>query len=140
MSAPMDRTPAPTCRICEREAIRNSYLCERCRQLRDRVDTQGRKVDADARLRAMREQWDPEADAFRCYFTRIALTEHPGDRRSVTWEHLDPRDGSRVVLAAALINRMKADLTEEQFRGMVKALADHFEHPGVPFDKSAWPS
>ena len=73
-------------------------------------------------------------------FAARIITEHPGDRRSVTWEHLDPRDGSRVVLAAALINRMKADLTEEQFRGMVKALADHFEHPGVPFDKSAWPS
>lgn len=82
----------------------------------------------------------PEADAFRCYFTGIALTEEPGDRRSITWEHLDPRDGSRVALAAALINRMKADLTEEQFRGMVKALADHFEHPAVPFDESAWPS
>jgi hypothetical protein len=139
MSELIDWTPSLTCRICGRKALTNSYLCRSCQRLRERLDTRGWKVDVDARLRAMAEQWDPEAGAFRCYFTGIALTEQHGSPRSATCEHLDPGDGARVALAAALINRMKTDLTEDLFRRLVKALARHFEHPEEPFDETAWP-
>jgi hypothetical protein len=47
--------------------------------------------------------------------------------------------GSSVVLVAALLNRMKADLTEDQWDAMIGALyALRIE--GKPFDESALPS
>jgi hypothetical protein len=81
---------------------------------------------------------DGEEKAFLCHFTGLPLTEVPGSRTSGTWEHLSPGDPSSVVLAADLVNKMKVNMTETQFREMVLALADHFR-TNKPFDREAFP-
>jgi len=50
---------------------------------------------------------------------------------------LIPGDESSVVLLADVVNKMKTDMTEEQFKTMVRALARRFD--GHPFDESAFP-
>jgi len=84
-------------------------------------------------------QWNDEAKAFLCHFTDLPLTDRvPGSRTSATWEHLTPGDPWSVVLAADLVNKMKGNMTEAQFRRMVVALADHFR-TNEPFDRKAFP-
>lgn len=90
-----------------------------------------------ARLAALHDQWDPIAGAFRCYYTDLVLTEDWGSRRSASWEHRTPGDESSVVLVADLVNKMKGDLTEEEFRIIVRAMARHFDEPG--FDERLFP-
>lgn len=137
-------TASPTCRACGAESIRGSYLCARCRSLMARLDVRkgpdgrGRKVDKGARLRAMQRQFDPTIDAYRCYFTGIALELGPGMRRSAEWAHLTPGEESKVVLACKLVNRMQTDLTEQEFRALVTALAQRFER-GELIDPAAFP-
>jgi hypothetical protein len=48
-----------------------------------------------------------------------------------------PGDEASVVLVADLVNRMKSDMTDAEFRGMVTALASHFG--GSEFDHAAFP-
>ena len=90
-----------------------------------------------ARREALRKQWNAELQAFICGYTGIALT-HKGGARNAEWEHRRPGDESSVVLVAALVNRMKADLTEEEWDAMISALyALRIE--GKPFSESALP-
>jgi hypothetical protein len=66
----------------------------------------------------------------------IALT-HKGGARNAEWEHRTPGDESSVVLVAALVNRMKADLTEDQSDAMIRAL--YAPASKAPFNESALP-
>lgn len=134
---------SPTCRACDGASVAGSYLCARCRPIMARVETRkdplgrGRAVDKEARLRAMRKQFCRSIDAYRCYFTGVTLELAAGTRRSAEWAHLTAGDESSVVLACKLVNRMQTDLTEPEFKALVKALARSFE--GEPFDESAFP-
>lgn len=138
-----DWTASPTCKVCGHESLTGSYLCARCRHLLDRMDTRkdavgkGRTVDKAARRKALVEQWDSDIDGFRCRYTGIKLTHEFGSRRYATWEHRDPGDESSVVLVADLVNKMKGNMSEAEFRTMVRALARHFDDE--PFDETAFP-
>jgi len=132
-------SPSDVCRVCtERsEGSSTSFLCARCRRIYRQGGPGLRKKEA--RFRAMCAQWNDEAKAFLCYFTDLPLADRPpGSRTSATWEHLTPGDQSSVVLAADLVNKMKGNMTEAQFRRMVVALADHFR-TNEPFDGRAFP-
>ncbi len=59
------------------------------------------------------------------------------DHRYLVFEHRTPNDEASVVVTCALINRMKTDLTEEQFKAMVAELAKVFT--GGTFDECAFP-
>jgi hypothetical protein len=136
-------TPSLSCKVCGAPSVPRSYLCVRCRHLMRRVETRkdasgrGRKIDMSARFRSMQEQWDSGIGAFRCYYTRIPLVDAHGSRRSATWEHVTPGDESSVVLVADLINKMKGDMQEGEFRTVVTALAAFFSEGS--FDESAFP-
>lgn len=129
--------PSTHCKVCGTPSWGVSYLCHPCQHLRDRVDTRW-PVDKRARLRAMCKQWDPDAAAFLCAYTGMALTLEFGHHLDATWEHATPGDGSSVVLVADLVNKMKANMTDEQFRTMVRALGRHFD--GQPFEPVAFPA
>jgi hypothetical protein len=105
--------------------------------IRKDASGRGRKLNMQARREAMSKQWDSSIDAFRCFFTGVPLSEDKGSRRYATWEHREPGDESSVVLVADLVNKMKSDLKEDEFRAMVKALARHFD--GLSFAMSAFP-
>lgn len=138
-----DSSPSENCKVCERTSIEGSYLCLTCRRLMDRGETRrdeaGRAwpVDKNVRQQALKDQWDREAGAFRCYYTGIPLEDVPG-RRYATWEHTTPGESTRVVLVADVINKMKSDMTESEFRSIVLALAERFKGEG--FDESAFPA
>ena len=144
MREPFDRSLSATCTICQEVSIPRSYLCIRCRALRERIETRkrpdgrGRKVDSDARLWAMRDQWDEKEKVFRCKYTGVPLSEVRGSRCYATWEHATPGNEASVVLVADLVNKMKVDMTEPEFRDMVAALARRFE--GHDFDANAFPA
>jgi hypothetical protein len=92
----------------------------------------------EARRKAMFDQVDRERAAFLCYFTHSVLSENQDSPRYATWEHLDPRNDSKVVLVGDLVNKMKCYLTEAQFKAMIRALSKHFDS-GEPFNESAFP-
>ena len=120
-----------TCPICTAPMHPQAKLCPRCRKLVSRVDMRG-KPDREARIRALRQAWDGEG--FRCYFTGVRVVESGhGDPRYLTFDHLTPRDEHTVVVAAACINDMKSDLSDGEFRAVVKALASRFS--GGEFDE-----
>lgn len=132
------------CVICEDPKHPQAYACDRCRRILRRVemrrDPSGklRKPDREARIRALQEAWDPEARCFRCHYTRIALETHDLlDHRYLSLEHQTPGDETEIVVVSALLNRMKTDLSDEEFRQMVAALARRFE--GEDFDERAFP-
>jgi hypothetical protein len=123
------------CEACRRPSGARRY-CSVCTVLLGRK-RKGSKPDMAARREALRQQWNAELQAFTCGYTGIALT-HKGGARNAEWEHRRPGDESTVVLVAAVVNRMKADLTEEQWDTMIRALyARRIE--GKPFDESALP-
>jgi len=136
-------TPSPWCNVCGRDSIPGSYLCPECWRLMHRLETRRdadgkpRHVDRMARLNALRAQWDPLIEAFRCFYSDIPLVPEPGTRRSATWEHRTPRDESSVVLVADLVNKMKSDMTDVEFRRLVRGLAARFA--GGVFDEDDFP-
>jgi len=86
----------------------------------------------------MRDSW--RDGAFHCFYTGIALIEDGRrwrDNRYLSFEHLTPDDEKSVVVTCYLVNRMKTDLTNEQFRAMVTELAKVFA--GSIFDERVFP-
>jgi hypothetical protein len=132
------------CVVCGAERHPLAYACKRCKRILDRVETRRdnsgayRRFDRKARLRAMQDSW--RDGAFHCFYTGIALIEDGRrwrDHRYLSFEHLTPGDEKSVVVTCYLVNRMKTDLTNEQFRNMVTGLAKVFA--GGPFDERAFP-
>ena len=121
--------------MCQRPSGFKHY-CQICRGLIDRGRSGQRPYKA-ARRAALHDRWNKVLKAFTCKYTGIALT-HNGGAWNAEWEHRTPVDESSVVLVAALVNRMKADLTEDQWDAMICALYAH-RIEGKPFDESAIP-
>jgi hypothetical protein len=90
-----------------------------------------------ARRDALHEQWNEDLQAFTCKYTSIALS-HDGGARNAEWEHVIPGVESSVVLVAAVVNRMKGDLTEDEWDAMIGALYA-LRIKGEPFNLEALP-
>lgn len=86
-----------------------------------------------ARRDALHEQWNEDLQEFTCKYTSIRL-DHNGGARNAEWEHVIPGVESSVVLVAALVNRMKGDLTGDQWDAMIGALYA-LRIQGKPFDE-----
>lgn len=136
--------PEDKCVICGDEKHRQAYACTRCKRILDRLETRRdasgayRRFDREARLRALQDSW--RDGAFHCFYTGIALIEAGRrwrDHRYLSFEHQTPGDEASVVVTCALVNRMKTDLTEEQFKAMVTELAKAFA--GGRFDERVFP-
>lgn len=129
-----------TCWVCGSPSTGEStaYLCTPCKDvLRPNNLTAEQK---DARIRHMRKQWERNG-AFLCTYRGVELNlDVPYSVKYCEWEHATPGDEGSVVLAAALVNRMKCYLDAAQFELMVIALAGHFKDKNVAFDERAWPT
>jgi hypothetical protein len=135
---------ADGCVVCGQEKHPAAYACKRCKKVIDRFegrigpDGRPRRPDRNARIRALHNAWDQVSGCFRCFYTGVALVEDDWrDHRYVTLEHRTPGDESSIVVTSALVNRMKTDLSEDEFRRMITALAFHFA--GEDFDECAFP-
>lgn len=135
---------ADACVVCGAEKHAQAYACTRCKRIIDRVETRrdssgdSRKVDKAARLRALQDAW--RDGSFRCFYTGIALIDD-GQRwrehRYLVFEHRTPGDEASVVVTCALVNRMKTDLTEDQFKNLIRELGKVFD--GGTFEERAFP-
>jgi len=132
------------CVVCGAGTHRPADACARCKRILDRVETRRdasgglRRADAAARLRALAGSW--RDGAFRCFYTGVSLVEDHSrwrDHRYLVFEDRIPGDGASVVVTCALVSRMKADLTEDQFKLVVTELAKVFN--GGTFDQGAFP-
>ena len=122
------------CEICGSTIHPQAYCCKRCKKFINRVDTH-RKADKKARMQALKRAWDGEG--FRCYYSGIRLIEdNPKDPRYLTFDHRTPRQESDVVVAAAVLNDMKSDMTEDEFKAMIIQLASRFK--GGRFDETVF--
>jgi hypothetical protein len=121
------------CSVCAGQRHSLATFCRRCKDFLDRGDMR-RRPDKQARAEALRRGWD--GSGFRCYYTGVRLNEtdfsHPC---YLTFDHRTPRVENDIVLAAACINDMKSDLTEEEFRAVVMQLAARFSGRLQPFDE-----
>jgi len=122
------------CEICGNPIHQYAYCCKRCKKLIDRVDRR-RKPDKKARMQSLKRAWDGEG--FRCYYSGIRLIEDdPKNPRYLTFDHRTPRQESTVVVTAALLNDMKTDMTEDEFKAMISQLNSWFA--GCSFDESVF--
>lgn len=126
--------PPRNCEICSNPA-RNQLAsyCDTCRRLVRR--TSAKRDDGNAaRKGALKSAWDGEA--FRCYYSGLPLvvdrTSHP---LYLTFDHRTPRARGDLVVAAAVINDMKTDMSEEEFKRLVIELARKFS--GKSFNEGA---
>jgi len=89
-------------------------------------------------MQALQDSW--RDGAFHCFYTGVQLIDDRSrwrDHRYDSFEHRTPGDESSVVVISDLINRMKTDLSEPEFKRLVAELARRFE-PGK-FDQTAFP-
>lgn len=88
---------------------------------------------------ALKRQWDKGQKAFICDYTGLRLTLD-GGARDAEWEHPDPKnDPTNVVLVAAVVNRMKADMNIREWDAMIRALYQYRIDAVRPFNKKALP-
>jgi hypothetical protein len=122
------------CEVCGDTTHPLAYCCKRCKKIIDRVDVR-RKINKKARLQALKESWDGEY--FRCYYSGVRLIEdNPKDPRYITFDHRTPRQESDIVIASAVLNDMKPDMAEDEFRAMIIQLANSFT--GKMIDESVF--
>jgi len=118
------------CPACKKPAKVRSRYCSRCGKILDRARI---SLPVALILAALIDAYDSAADAFRCYYTGALLdTNNPKSPFYLVFDHLDPGQ-NKVVACARVINEMKKDLLEKEFRIVVPALSDHMEK-GTPFD------
>jgi hypothetical protein len=82
----------------------------------------------------MIEWWNEEAQGFLCRYTGIKLDEeNDHSPRYLNFDHLIP-GGPVVVPAAAVINNMKSDLSEDEFRAIIRELVRRWD--GAEFNEN----
>jgi len=123
------------CIVCGSELNNPLALyCNRCKKILSRIDTR-RKPNREARIRALRQAWDGES--FRCFYTGVKLVEDNfKDPRYLTFDHRTPRQEDDIVIVAQVINDMKSDMSDKEFRWMVLQLANKLN--GGQFDEKAF--
>jgi hypothetical protein len=111
------------CVVCGADKHPRAYACTRCKRILDRIETRRdadgnpRRVNRNARLTALRTSWHD--GAFHCAYTGIELIVDGTrwrDHRYLVFDHGTPGVESSVFVTCNLINRMKTDLTDQQFR------------------------
>lgn len=131
--------PSRTCRVCGKKSRPepNAYLCFRCwGVLRPKNLTAAKKA---ARFKHMCESVNPDK-GFVCAYTGVTLDlEDERSDRYAEWEHRIPTVDSTVVLSTRLVNRMKSDMSFDQFEVMVRELVRYWDHPDTPFNEQAFP-
>jgi hypothetical protein len=128
------------CKVCgdPTSGEPTAYLCPRCKKVRGPAQLSA-ELKA-ARFHHMSEQWRRFGE-FRCHYTGVKLDlDDPNSVRYREWDHATPGDEGSVVLATALVNRMKCYLRANEFEAMIVELARHFADPTAPFTDSVYPT
>ena len=119
------------CGVCRKSGYWIRY-CPRCQRLVNRPTDCSRPQ----RVAALVNGYDAGTDGFLCYYTGVPLDEHDNTDPFHLWYDLRvPDDPATAVLSSMLANRMKTDMSEEEFRIFVPQLDDGLH--GGRFDKNA---
>jgi DNA-directed RNA polymerase subunit RPC12/RpoP len=122
------------CVICGKSTESNSptaLYCPRCRKLKHKALK--RKIYAEVSKKALKDAW--KGDGFYCHYCKHKLEEkNSKSPYYITFDHVIPQQNNNIVMAAAIINDMKSDMDEAEFRKMVISLANCFN--GGTFDPS----
>ena len=117
------------CQVCGQPRPTRATYCRLCKKILDRADDR-RAFNRAARLQALDASFND--GAFHCHFSGWVLTvTDDSSPFYLTWDHRTPGDECDIVVAAALINRVKAELTDEEFRTLVLGLAERFRDPSA---------
>jgi hypothetical protein len=82
----------------------------------------------------MKRAWNKERGGFVCFITGVLLElDDFHGPWYITFDHPTPGEKDRVEVEASWVNGMKTNLTESQFRAIIRELSRHFR-TGAPFD------
>jgi hypothetical protein len=105
----------------------NAKYCLRCAKFGERMRTKHFPA------KTIKAIWEYiRRYGYVCYYTGMLLDME--NRKSpwyLVFDHWIPGNPSKVVITSALVNDMKSDLSEGEFKDMVCQLADYFRK-GVP--------
>jgi len=125
--APMYRIPSG-CHICKGLRLKGGWYCARCRRL-----VRGGCHDNKIKEAALKDALDLERNGFICHYTHILLDDRAAKRPcSVSFDHIHPGQPKQVV-CAYFVNCMKTNLTDTEFRAVLRELTNHWQF-GMPFD------
>ena len=117
----------PQCSICPNEAIPHSKYCARCRPVMENF------AEEAARAEALRNGLDRKRNVILCYYTGTVLdTANPRSPNYLTCDHRIPGKKGDLVPACAWVNRMKSQMSEDEFHIAIPLLAQVFD--GSPLD------
>ncbi len=121
------KTPPPkekNCLGCGRRPrwSEKSKYCRECSKVYRRMRNKGYPPEAVQGIWDYIYKYD-----FICNYTQMKLDlDNPKSFRYLVFDHYIPGDPHKIVLTSALINTMKTDLLEDEFKDAVCQLADHF--------------
>ena len=119
------------CAGCRRAAaLKGRKYCARCARLAIRMRR------ARFSREAINAVWDYiRKYGFVCYYTGMPLDlDNARSPWYLVFDHWMPRDPRKIVITSALINKMKSDLTEDEFWYFIRQLAN-FYREGSPVRK-----
>ena len=116
--------------MCGGVRLKGGWYCARCRPL-----VRGGCHDNSIRETALIDAFDQERNGFVCHYTHILLDDRAQKRPySVSFDHIIPGQ-PRQVVCAYFINCMKTNLTDTEFRSVLRELTNHWRF-GTPFNTS----
>lgn len=115
-----------TCGICGKRLANKLFTyCPRCAKIVYRLRHESQHLPPDTiedTINYIRK------NGFTCYYTGMALNmTDPTSPWYCFLNHWRPGDLGKIVITSALLNVMKADLTEDEFWYYIQALADYKE-------------
>ena len=121
---------SPVCVVCGKKSLWHSRYCARCQKF---IKSE---TEHEARAKALTKAWSAKRDGFICHYTGLKLEEqNKGSPLYLSFDHRIPaKRGGVLLVAARFVNGMKSDLSEDEFRAMVRELAKKFG--GGEFDRS----
>ncbi len=107
------------CCICGRKVFSDhSIYCRGCYLFSRRMDQRGIHAQAVKAIWKFVRKY-----GYVCYYTGMALVmDNPKSQWYFSFDHRIPGDNTTVVLTCALVNEMKSDMTDKEFRYYVHQL------------------
>jgi hypothetical protein len=118
------------CEICDKKPMKRGFYCARCHGIMT-----DESYYLDAKVQALKSAYDKRADGFRCHYTGFILDlEEAASPWHLAFDHSLPGQPGKYSVTCQIINQMKSQLSEEEFKKVVLELARHFE-TGKPYDR-----
>ena len=128
LAAPADKNVCPMCG--RRPPLKGHKYCARCSPIAYRMKLLRFPPEVVNAIRDYLRTY-----GFVCYYTGMRLNlDNPNSPWYLVFDHWNPRDPGKIVVTSALVNKMKSDLTEEEFWYFIRQLANHFRY-GTPVRK-----